>query len=40
MHIVGFPDEHTFTGSQMEIYEHYGISAAGLASSARQLLGR
>jgi transketolase len=36
--IVGFPDEHTVTGSQMEIFKHYGISADGLAQTARQLL--
>ncbi len=36
--IVGFPDEHTVTGSQMEIFKHYGISAEGLAQTARQLL--
>jgi len=36
--IVGFPDEHTVTGSQMEIFKHYGISAQGLAQTARQLL--
>ena len=36
--IVGFPDEHTFTGSQVEIFEHYGISAQGLAQTALQLL--
>lgn len=36
--IVGFPDEHTVTGSQMELFEHYGLSASGLAQTARQLL--
>lgn len=36
--IVGFPDEHTVTGSQMEIFKHYGISAEGLAHTAQQLL--
>ncbi len=36
--IVGIPDEHTFTGSQGEIFEHYGISAAGLAETVLKLL--
>jgi transketolase len=36
--IVGFPDEHTVTGSQMEIFKHYGISAEGLAQTAKQML--
>ncbi|MBI1281532.1 MAG: transketolase family protein [Anaerolineaceae bacterium] len=36
--IVGMPDEHTVTGSQMEIFRHYGISAEGLAQTARRLL--
>ena len=36
--IVGFPDEHTVTGGQMEIFKHYGISADGLAQTAQQLL--
>ncbi|HYY27593.1 MAG TPA: transketolase C-terminal domain-containing protein, partial [Chthoniobacterales bacterium] len=38
--IVGFPDEHTVTGSQEEIFQHYGIDGPGLATTARQLLGR
>lgn len=36
--IVGFPDEHTVNGSQMEIFDHYGISAEGLAQMARHML--
>lgn len=36
--IVGFPDEHMVTGSQKDIFNHYGISADGLAKTARQLL--
>ncbi len=36
--IVGIPDEYTVTGSQMEIFVHYGISGEGLAQRARQLL--
>jgi len=36
---VGFPDEDTVTGSQLEIFDHYGISANGLMNAAVQLLG-
>jgi transketolase len=36
--IMGIPDEYTVTGSQSEIFDHYGISAEGLAQVARQLL--
>ncbi|MBI5930534.1 MAG: transketolase family protein [Chloroflexi bacterium] len=36
--IVGIPDEDTVTGSQSEIFDHYGISAEGLATTARTLL--
>ncbi len=36
--IIGIPDEYTVTGSQMEILTHYGLSAEGLAATARQLL--
>jgi transketolase len=38
--IVGFPDEYLVTGSQSEIFEHYGISADGLARTALALLER
>lgn len=38
--IIGFPDEHMVTGSQMDIFHHYGISAEGLAQIARDLLGK
>lgn len=38
--IVGLPDEYTVTGSQEEIFEHYGISAEGLARTARETLSR
>ncbi len=38
--IVGFPDEYMVTGSQMEIFTHYGISAQGLARRAKELLAR
>jgi len=37
--IVGIPDEYTVTGSQYDIFDHYGISGEGLASTARELLG-
>jgi transketolase len=36
--IVAFPDEHMIAGSQQEIFDHYGISPAGLAAAARHLL--
>jgi transketolase len=36
--MIGFPDEYMVTGSQVEIFEHYGISTAGLAGAARRLL--
>lgn len=36
--IVGIPDEYTFTGSQNEIFAHYGITPDGLAQTAQQLL--
>jgi transketolase len=35
--IVGVPDEHTVTGSQADIYRHYGISMEELARRARSL---
>jgi transketolase len=36
--IIGLPDEYTITGSQLEIFNHYGISAQGLADTAGALL--
>jgi transketolase len=36
--IVGIPDEYTVTGSQNEIFAHYGITADGLAQTAQQVL--
>lgn len=36
---VGIPDEYTVTGSQADIFRHYGISMEGLANTARALLG-
>ena len=38
--IVGIPDEYTVTGSQVEIFNHYGISKDGLAETALELLGK
>jgi len=38
LHIIGIPDEHTVIGSQGEIFNHYGISAQGLAQAALRLL--
>ncbi len=37
--IVGFPDEYMVAGSQLEIFEHYGITAGSLARTAKTLLG-
>jgi transketolase len=36
--IVGLPDEDTVTGSQADIFAHYGISMEGLAQTALDLL--
>jgi transketolase len=38
LRIVGIPDEYTWTGSQQEIFEHYGITPAALAACAETLL--
>jgi transketolase len=35
--IVAIPDEYTVTGSQEEIFAHYGITPEGLAATAQQL---
>jgi transketolase len=37
--IVGIPDEDTVTGSQADIFRHYGITMEGLAGTATALLG-
>ncbi len=37
---VGIPDEYTVTGSQADIFRHYGISMEGLAETAKTLVGR
>lgn len=36
--IVGIPDEYTVTGSQTEIFNHYGISERGLTETALSLI--
>lgn len=36
--IMGIPDEYTVTGSQVEIFGHYGISEEGIAAEAMNLL--
>jgi transketolase len=36
--IMGFPDDYTVTGSQIEIFNHYGLSKDGIAKVALQLL--
>ena len=38
--ILGIPDEPAYAGSQLEIFEHYGLNAAGIAGAARALLER
>ncbi len=35
---IGFPDEDTVTGSQSDIFRHYGISEEGLKKAAADLL--
>ncbi len=36
--IVGIPDEDTATGSQADIFRHYGLSTEGLALAAHRAL--
>ena len=36
--IVGFPDEYTYTGSQAELFAHYGISMEGLERAVLELV--
>lgn len=36
--IMGIPDEYTITGSQLEIFNHYGISEDGITETALKLL--
>jgi transketolase len=35
---VGIPDEYTVTGSQSDIFRHYGITMEGLAATATEVL--
>lgn len=36
--IMGIPDEYTVTGSQNDIFNHYGISESGILAAARKLV--
>lgn len=36
--IIGIPDEYTVSGSQVEIFRHYGISAEGISEEVVKLL--
>jgi len=36
--IMGIPDEYTVTGSQSEIFNHYGLSESGISEMALKLL--
>jgi len=36
--ITGIPDEYTVTGSQADIFRHYGLTMEGLAATATELL--
>ena len=36
--IIGFPDEYMVTGSQSDIFDHYGISAQGIVRTVKSLL--
>lgn len=38
--IIGIPDEYTVTGSQAEIFNHYGISENGIVEKALELLNK
>jgi transketolase len=38
--IAGFPDADTVTGSQSDIFQHYGITMEGLADRIHALLSR
>ncbi|APZ46673.1 transketolase [Polaribacter reichenbachii] len=37
-HIMAIPDEYTVTGSQLEIFNHYGISQEGISKKIIELL--
>jgi transketolase len=36
---MGIPDEYTVTGSQIDIFNHYGLSEDGIAEKALRLFG-
>ena len=36
--IIGIPDEYTVTGSQQDIFNHYGINEEGISKEVRRLL--
>lgn len=36
--ILGLPDDYTVTGSQQDIFNHYGINASGIATTIQSLL--
>jgi len=36
--IAAIPDEETVTGSQADIFRHYGLTMEGLSQAARELL--
>ena len=36
--IMGIPDEYTVTGSQGDIFKHYGLSKNGIADEALNIL--
>ena len=38
--IMGIPDEYTVTGSQVQIFEHYGISQQGIHSKALNMIAK
>lgn len=38
LRIMGIPDEYTVTGSQADIFRHYGLTMEGLSAAARELL--
>lgn len=38
--VTGIPDEYTVTGSQADIFRHYGLTMEGLAATAQELLRR
>ncbi len=38
MRILGIPDEPAFTGNQLEIFEHYGLSGRGIRNAVAELI--